>query len=92
MTDSPEGAERREHDDDQEGERRFEDRWSRDHSSDIPRTASGGLPVGILIIAIVIFAVGFYLFRRWRSQYVDYSNMGSWGEQLAPVLAGLGLG
>lgn len=89
MAESPEGAER---DDHQERERRFDERWKRDHAEDIPRTASGGLPVGVLIIAIAIFALGFYLFRRWRSQYVDYSNLGGWGEQLPPLLTGLGLG
>lgn len=91
MADSPGDAERREQDEHAEEERRFEDRWKRDHSSDIPRTSSGGLPVGVLIIAIIFFAVGFYLFRRWRSQYVDYSNMNGWGEQLPALMAGLGL-
>lgn len=92
MSESPGDAERREQDEQPEQERHFEDRWKRDHSSDIPRTASGGLPIGILIIAFAIFAVGFYLFRRWRRQYVDYREIGSWGEQLTPLLSVLGLG
>lgn len=96
MSESPGDAERREQDEQpdthSDGERRFEDRWKRDHSSDIPRTSTGGLPIGILIIAFAIFAVGFYLFRQWRKQYVDYSEIGSWGEQLTPLLSVLGLG
>ncbi|WP_157983769.1 hypothetical protein [Nesterenkonia muleiensis] len=89
MTQSAEGPEHEEHD---EGDRRFEERWRRNHGEDIPRTASGGLPLPVILIALVIFVVGFYLFRRWRSQYVDYSDLGGSGEQLQPLLIGLGLG
>lgn len=64
-------------------------RWSRDHGADVPRTASGALPLRIIIIVILIFAVGFYLFRRWRQQYVTYGVESS-GE-LSAVLVGLGL-
>lgn len=92
MSGSPGDAEPRAQDEQPEDERRFEDRWKRDHSSEVPRTASGGLPIGVLIIAFAIFVVGFYLFRRWRRQYVDYSEIGSWGEQLTPLLTALGLG
>lgn len=91
MSESSGDAERRDPNEQSDEERRFEDRWKRDHSSDIPRTSTGGLPIGVLIIAFAIFAVGFYLFRRWRKQYVDYSEIGSWGEQLTPLLAACGL-
>lgn len=66
------------------------DRWARDHSAEVPRTAGGALPPRVIIIALLIFAVGFYLFRRWRQQYVTYGVESS-GE-LPAVLAMLGLG
>lgn len=67
-----------------------DDRWERDHAADIPRTASGGLPPAILITSIVIFVIGFFLFRRWRSQYVDYGSGSS--DAVQQILAGVGLG
>lgn len=68
----------------------MEDRWGRDHGADVQRTARGALPLPVIIAAIAIFAVGFYLFRRWRQQYVTYGVESS-GE-LPAVLAMLGLG
>ncbi|MGO1523341.1 MAG: hypothetical protein ACTHWO_08440 [Nesterenkonia sp.] len=65
-------------------------RWSRDHGADVPRTASGALPLRIIIIVILIFAAGFYLYRRWRQQYVTY-GVDSSGE-ISAVLAAVGLG
>lgn len=60
---------------------------------EVERTPSGGLPVAIIVIAAVIFIAGFWLFRRWRGQYVDYGDIGGWAEQLLqPVLAVFGLG
>lgn len=85
MSDTPEGPQR------DEDERRFEERWSRDHADKVPRTASGALPTSVLVIALGIFVLGFWLFRRWRQQYVDYSNIGGWGEQLQPALLFLGI-
>lgn len=85
MTKTPEDSEK----DDEE--RRFEERWSRDHANDVPRTASGALPTSVLVIAVGIFVLGFWLFRRWRQQYVDYSNIGGWAEPIQPVLLMLGI-
>ncbi|WP_300344236.1 hypothetical protein [Nesterenkonia sp.] len=65
-------------------------RCDRDHAADVPRTARGALPPAVIIIAIIIFALGFFLFRQWRRQYVDY-GVGSVGE-LPAVLGVLGLG
>ena len=65
-------------------------RWDRDHGAEVQRTSRGALPLPVIIAAIVIFAVGFYLFRRWRQQYVTYGVESS-GE-LPAVLALLGLG
>ncbi|GAA4828222.1 hypothetical protein [Garicola koreensis] len=64
-------------------------RWSRDYGADVPRTAGGALPLRIIIIVILIFAAGFYLFRRWRQQYVTY-GVDSSGE-VSAVLAAFGL-
>lgn len=64
-------------------------RWRRDHAADVPRTASGALPLRIIIIIILIFAAGAYLYRRWRQQYVTYGVESS-GE-LTAVLTALGL-
>lgn len=66
------------------------DRWARDHGAEVQRTSRGALPLPVIIAAIVIFAVGFYLFRRWRQQYVTYGVESS-GE-LTAVLALFGLG
>lgn len=66
------------------------ERWHKDHGADVPRTASGALPLRVIILAVLIFAVGFYLFRRWRQQYYTY-GVESAGE-LPVILAGLGLG
>ena len=74
-----------------DSERRFDQRWSRDHADDVPRTASGALPISVLVIAAGIFVLGFWLFRRWRQQYVDYSNLGGWGDSVQPALLVLGL-
>lgn len=67
-----------------------ESRWRRDHGSDVPRTTSGALPPQVIVLAIILFALGFYLFRRWRQQYVTYGADSS-GE-LPALLSALGLG
>lgn len=76
---------------DAESESNMSDRWSRDHAAGVPRTSSGGLPLGVVIASVVVFALGFYLFRRWRSQYVTYGSTDS-AEQLPSLLSALGLG
>lgn len=65
-----------------------ENEWGVDHAADIPRSASGGLPIAVIVIAAVIFAAVFYLFRQWRSQYVDYGELGSSGllTSLGPLI------
>lgn len=64
-----------------------------DIPDDIERTPGGGLPITIIVIAALLFIGAFWLFRRWREQYVDYGDIGGWAQQaLQPVLAVFGLG
>ncbi|GFZ85097.1 hypothetical protein [Nesterenkonia alkaliphila] len=67
-----------------------------DIPEDIQRTPNGGLPVTIIVIAAALFILGFWLFRRWRGQYVDYGNIGGASDgaagALQPLATVLGLG
>ncbi|WP_150460819.1 hypothetical protein [Nesterenkonia ebinurensis] len=64
-----------------------------DIPDDIERTPGGGLPIAIIVIAALLFIGGFWLFRRWRQQYVDYGDIGGWAHQaLQSALAVFGLG
>lgn len=52
---------------------------------EIPRNKRGGLPVWMVLVCLAIFALGFWLFRQWRGQYVDYSGTFSFVE-VSPLL------
>ncbi|WP_022871819.1 hypothetical protein [Nesterenkonia alba] len=45
-----------------------------EHGDGIPRNARGGMPTAVVIIAIVIFVVLFFLIREVRGNFVDYSS------------------